>query len=267
MNIGVISGEVGDTDEVLDFWRQTDIDHVEVRMVDGDNVANLSLETVEVVANRFDEIGIDVPCVASPILKTSLVGGDDNPSEYVNYDAKFGVSEQRELADDIGEKANLLGADYVRIFSGWNEDCDWEETLPPLLESVSSILSEYGIQPLLELDHMCNVTTYEQFERISDRVSGDVGVLFDPGNYVLSGRDDVLAELDRIGDGVTHVHVKDVADGECVPLGEGDIPYAELLRRMTEYGIESLSLEALNVDVEMKSEVRKLLELLPDTAQ
>ncbi len=267
MNIGVISDEVGTTDEILDFARRTDIDHVEVRMLDGDNVANVSLETVEAVATRFDEAGLDVPCVASPILKTSLSGGDDNPSEYVNYDAQFSVSEQAELARNIGEKASVLGADYVRIFSGWNEDCDWEEELPPLLESVASILSEYGLRPLLELDHMCNVTTYEQYERESERVSGNVGVLLDPGNYVLSGRDDVLAEVDRAGESVTHVHVKDAAAGECMPLGEGDIPYRELFERLDEYGVGSVSLEALNVDVEMESEVRTLVELLPDTPQ
>jgi sugar phosphate isomerase/epimerase len=80
-----------------------------------------------------------------------------------------------------------------------------------------------------------------EFIRRVDRPN--LGVNFDPANFLLYGTDEPLAALDRLAPYVRGVHCKDairsgVADrlGKEVPLGEGEVDFPGMLARLREIG-------------------------------
>ena len=71
----------------------------------------------------------------------------------------------------------------------------------------------------------------------------NVGVNFDPANFILYGTDDPLAALDRLAGLVRGVHCKDALPptkpdtlGTEVPLGQGAMPFPALLRPLWDAG-------------------------------
>jgi sugar phosphate isomerase/epimerase len=67
----------------------------------------------------------------------------------------------------------------------------------------------------------------------------NLGVNFDPANFVLYGTDDPLAALDRLAPFVRGVHCKDALRarqpgtlGTDVPIGQGEVEFPALLRRL-----------------------------------
>jgi sugar phosphate isomerase/epimerase len=67
----------------------------------------------------------------------------------------------------------------------------------------------------------------------------NLGVNFDPANFLLYGTDEPLGALDRLARFVRGVHCKDAIRapmpdrlGEEVPLGQGEVNFPELLRRL-----------------------------------
>ena len=72
------------------------------------------------------------------------------------------------------------------------------------------------------------------------RVSNDIGVVFDTGNFIFAG-DDTMTQFGHFRKQIGHVHLKDRAapdDMTCVPAGEGCIPMEEIIGKLKESGYE-----------------------------
>lgn len=260
MKLGVISDEVSrDWESVLEFCDEEDVQHLEPRIIDGVNLANLSIKEIKKYSNDLDKRNIDVICLASPILKTSLARKDDNPDKYDNFEAEFTVEEQEELTRDLIRKAEIFGADYIRIFSGWEENTRWEENLATILEEVLEVFEESEVEPVLELDHMCNITTFEDFKKLPESIRTRLNLLFDPGNYVQAGNKEVLAEFERVKEKSKHMHIKNTDGDNWVSLSKGIIDYPKLLKKIIESGeINSASLESYTGGSKIRNDFRKV---------
>lgn len=236
---GCISDEVGqDVESILNASDNLNLKYLEPRVIDGQNIADTPNKTLEKLATGLRNQNVQVPCIASPLLKTALRGGPDDPEEYDSFDAEFTLEEQRYLADRMGRIAGIFGSPRVRVFSGWSRpQLEWKSVLADQLKIVVSQLVDHGVKPVLEIDHMCNIETYSDYHRLPGSVTDELGVLFDTGNYILSGNSDVLSEIKRFGDTVSHIHLKDATIDGCVPLGEGMVPVGSVL----EYAINELS--------------------------
>lgn len=73
----------------------------------------------------------------------------------------------------------------------------------------------------------------------------NLGVNFDPGNFVIYGSDDPASALDRLAPWVRGVHVKDGVPparsgtlGEEVPVGKGAVDFGFLVRRLRSTGYQ-----------------------------
>ena len=88
------------------------IKYIELRFVDGENVANLSDEVVASVKERLARAGISVSAIGSPLgkIKTS----DDIDAEMAKAERVFKI-------------ANELGARYIRMFSFYLDENKTEE--------------------------------------------------------------------------------------------------------------------------------------------
>lgn len=72
------------------------------------------------------------------------------------------------------------------------------------------------------------------------RVSSDIGVVFDTGNFIFAG-DDTMTQFGHFRKQIGHVHLKDRTapdDMTCVPAGEGCIPMGEIIGKLKESGYE-----------------------------
>ena len=72
------------------------------------------------------------------------------------------------------------------------------------------------------------------------RVSSDIGVVFDTGNFIFAG-DDTMTQFGHFRKQIGHVHLKDRTapdDMTCVPAGDGCIPMEEIIGKLKESGYE-----------------------------
>ena len=88
--------------EQIEGLRELGISYMEIRGVDGENISNLSIEKVREIKARLDDAGIRVSSVGSPAGKTLIT--DDFAFEQKQF-------------DNLLEKASILEAPYMRIFS------------------------------------------------------------------------------------------------------------------------------------------------------
>ena len=118
--------------EALDWAVRNGFKHVEVRMVDGANVSNLSDADVDRARGEIERRGLSVSAIASPLFKCAL-----DPSRPVDSGDLFGNKEE-DLATHMKKLpraiaiAKKLGTRYIRIFSFWREK-DPKRYLPDVI--------------------------------------------------------------------------------------------------------------------------------------
>lgn len=192
------------------------IKFIEVRRVDGKNVAEFTDTDAKYVRQTLDSFGIGVSAVGSPLGKTL-------PSE-----AKTDQIER------VFETAEILGAKYVRVFSFYlPEGLTPEECRGEVLAGMEKIVSageRHGILPCHENEAkiygespLCCLDLLQYF-------GNRLGCVFDMGNFVLDGYDawDAYKLLEKY---IEYFHVKDsLSAGAVVPAGKGEARIADILR-------------------------------------
>lgn len=148
------------------------------------------------------------------------------------------------------ERASAAGIETVNVLSGpnlWEEGArrrDDEEAWSIALAALDSICErgrEVGVRIGFEPCWGTLAHDAETAQRVLDSVP--VSVTFDPSHFVMSG-DDIAELVRRWGDRIVHVHLKDAfgrpgMEGEdfiFCQLGEGKVPWPELLRALDEVG-------------------------------
>ena len=121
-HLSVLSDEVSDKlVEALDWCVKNGFKYVEIRMVDGANVANLDDAAVARAKSEIDKRKLTVSAIASPLFKCAL-----DPKRPVETGDLFGNKEEplethfAKLPRAI-EIAKKLGTKQIRIFSFWRE--------------------------------------------------------------------------------------------------------------------------------------------------
>ncbi len=228
--LSVLTDEVsGVFAEALDWSARNGFRHVEVRAVDGTNVADLPPAQVERVARDLRQRGLSVSALATPLFKCAL-----DPSRPVASGDLFGAKEEGVEAQfprlfRAFRIARELGTRRVRVFSFWRER-DPRPHLPEVsrhLKRAAGDAEREGMELRLENETACNGGYAEEVAEIIQRVdSPALRVLWDPGNETYGGRIAYPDGYDRVLDFVSHVHLKDAvhgADGKphCVPIGSG----------------------------------------------
>src|SRR3954463_14372405 len=120
--IGILTDEVSDSfDEALDWCRENGLAHVEARVIDGVNAANLTDDAAHDVRRRVEARGLYISAIASPLFKCAL-----DPRRAVASGDRFGQKEEDVEAhfaklDRVIAIAKELNAPRIRIFSFWRE--------------------------------------------------------------------------------------------------------------------------------------------------
>ncbi|WP_164821589.1 sugar phosphate isomerase/epimerase family protein [Paenibacillus koleovorans] len=184
--LGVITDEVApELIEALDWIQGEQLKHVEIRMVDGVNVMELTVAQVERIKRETDSRGLFVSAVSSPLFKCLL-----DPARPLRTGDQFGQAEKTAeehhamlpLAIDYAKR---LGTRYIRIFSFWREEnpsLHTEEIVAHLRRAAETAERE-DVVLLLENEHSCNGGFASEVAALVRAVdSPALKVLWDPGN-------------------------------------------------------------------------------------
>ena len=253
-NLGIITDEVSsDFARACELVREWGLSHVELRVLWGKNILQLSIEELAEAKKILDEHGLTVTGIASPVFKSPL----DGQAREVAADFALSGSEtleaQLELLTRTCELCDTFDTKLIRVFTFWDEP--WSDALvanivEKLLQA-ALIAQQYDKVLAIENEPVCSVGTGRELGALLDVVEAratpnlrpHLGGLWDPGNALAAGEtspypDGYEALTDRT---IVHVHLKDLTftpEGEptFVPLGEGQVDYAGQLRALAEAG-------------------------------
>ncbi len=198
--------------------KRNEIDLIELRGLDGKNVSKLTEDEAKEYAKRFDEAGIKVWSIGSPLGK-------------VNISEDFG--EYSKLVRHVCRLAKIFGTDKIRMFS-FRESYESEEKVMENLRGMVAIAKEEGVSMYHENEKAIFGDTCERVLKIMDKVEG-LKFIYDPANFLEVG-EKADTTLDTLHSKTDYFHIKDVIaeSGTLVPAGHGDGKIFELIARITD---------------------------------
>lgn len=188
---------------------------VELRVVSGKNIMNLTPEELDRAKDLVDAKGMEVISIASPLLKCVLPGAGDVDSRFQQdmFAAKNTFEDQPQLTDHAFAIAKKMGARIIRVFSYWRT-VDPERCFEGVVTALSALAEKAAKEDLiigLENEHACNIGTAAESARILDVVRHpNLKLVWDPANAMVGGETPFpygygLLPKERI----IHVHAKD----------------------------------------------------------
>lgn len=185
--------------------KENKIEYIELRGVDGKGVAQLTCDEMKQLRRRFDDEGIRVWSIGSPIGKLGI----DQP-----FDEHF------DLFRHTLELAVLSGAQRMRMFSFYEAEGKAQQVIDRLGQMLE-VAQDSGIL-------LCHENEKGVYGDIASRcvelhkALPQLRGVFDPANFVQCGQD-VLQAWELLEPYIDYIHMKDsLADGTVVLPGEGD---------------------------------------------
>lgn len=234
VDLAFINDEVGPTlEDALRFADRHDVQAIEMRSVDGINLAQMPLAEIDVVAERLKGAGLRVVCLASPLLKWVPEGRQGIGDEANQHGFVRGDQTDADLFAHVFGVAGALGAPMIRVFAylryaGFSPEdpADDYRALLDLAQKHDKVL-------VLENEPPSNAGDFGEMMAVLDRWQGPrFGALLDIANvYEAGGTPLDAAARARIAPVVRHIHCKDfdAATGRRMPVGRGSVPFEEIL--------------------------------------
>ena len=183
------------------------IPYLEIRGVDGTNIADLPRETALRFKSELDAAGIKVWSIGSPAGKTRIDG------DFERDTARF-----KHLLD----MAEIFEAKRIRLFSfyGTNGDDAWFDEVCRRLNVFCDLCDQRGVIPCHENEKGIYGENAPRCLAIHKAVPR-LRAVFDPANFIQCGQD-VMEAWEMLSPYVEYCHIKDAApDGHIVPPGDG----------------------------------------------
>jgi sugar phosphate isomerase/epimerase len=232
LRLCLITDEVSPAlDEGLTFAQAEGIDTIDLRVIDGRNVLELTREELLDAARRVRAAGLSVSCICTPLLKWSPPG----KASHANGD-QFGF----ELGDrapgavyaQAFEAAEILGARNLRIFSHLRYDGYCVDDLRAPIDELLVLAEKFDVKLHVENEGVCNIVGFTELETlVTTHRHSRLRALPDIANAYRRGRLPSAGDLARLLPFTDILHFKDYSNAarRFVAVGEGDIPFAALL--------------------------------------
>ncbi len=213
--ISAFADEIDSSLEIqMDVLNKYNINHIEIRGVNGRNISEYSLGEVQEIKRRLDERGLSVSAIGSPLGKISITD---------NFTPHF------ELFKKMLEMAHILDTRYIRIFSFYLPGDVSPEThrreVMSRLEQMVTEAEKKGIILLHENEKGIYGDTPERCLDIIETINNSfLRVTFDPANFIQCGVEPYPYCYEILKKHIEYMHIKDalIADGSVVPSGYGD---------------------------------------------
>ena len=200
----------------IEGLKKNGISLMEIRNVDGINIAKMSVEMAKDCAAKLAEAGISVWSIGSPLGKVDI-----------NED----FEEYKKVVHHVCRLANIFGAKRIRMFSFYNA-YDVPELVVERLKEMVAIGARYGLDMCHENEKKIFGDVISRVEFLRDNVPG-MKFVYDPANFLQCDQNCGEA-LDALFDCTSYFHIKDVvcATQEMVPAGYGDGRIDDMLNRI-----------------------------------
>lgn len=240
MNNFIISAFGDEIDMDLDIQMNVlashDIHHIEMRGVDGKNVANLTTDEAKKIKKKMDDNEFKVSCVGSPIGKVQI------EDAFIKH---------MELFKNVLSIAKILDTKYIRIFSFYypkeNNPNDYKDEVISRLGEMTLLAEDVGVTLLHENEKEIFGDIPERCLDILEGVnSPNLQAIFDPANFIQCGIKTYPETFKNLKKYVKYMHIKDalLETGNVVPAGYGDGNIFEILSELQNDGFKGfLSLE------------------------
>ncbi len=204
-----------DLDIALQAMQEIGMSGVELRVISGRNIIDLSDAELDLVAERVAASGLKVISIASPLFKCLLPDSPPVDSRFQHdvFASKHTFEDQPRLAERAFFIAKRLGAKKIRVFSFWRviqpETCF--ESVVRELGELAEKAARHGLTIGLENEHACNIATGAETRQVLDCLKhSNLGVVWDPANAYVSGESPFPAGYAALPpDRIVHVHAKD----------------------------------------------------------
>jgi sugar phosphate isomerase/epimerase len=234
MKLSVITDEISmDLAHALDVMQEYGATGAELRSIWGHNIADISDEDAEKALAIVRDRGMDVSCIASPILKCELDAGSGGGGQAFQASERT-LADQPAAISRCADLATFFGTKLIRIFSFWKRGeltPEVEERIVQELSKAAEIARQKEVVLVLENEHACYLGTGEETARVLRKVnSPHLKAVWDPGNAFFAGENPFPDGYRAIKEYVDHVHLKDALrldTGECrfVVVGDGQIDF------------------------------------------
>jgi sugar phosphate isomerase/epimerase len=252
--LGIISDEVtGDFSAACELISSWGLKHVELRMLWGKNILQLSDAEVAEAVTILQQHGLNVTAISSPVFKSPLDGLPRVQEADFALAGSESLAAQLELLARACVLAEQFGTRLIRVFTFWREE--WSDArlaeIVRQLGLAAEIARDHDVLLAIENEPVCMVGTGRELgllgHALADSLPADLnrhlGLLWDPGNALAGGEavpwPDGYAALRGLP--LLHVHLKDMiinADGKpgFVPLGQGLVDYPGQLEALARDG-------------------------------
>jgi sugar phosphate isomerase/epimerase len=148
-----------------------------------------------------------------------------------------------QVARRYGDLARELGVGSLAMHLGFLPEDPGHPDYRALVEALHSLLDDFASRGQRLHLETGQESAKALLRLIHEADRPNLGVNFDPGNFVLYGTDEPLAALERLAHHVRGVHCKDGIRprqpgelGAEVPIGQGEVPFPKLIRRLSDIG-------------------------------
>lgn len=205
-----------DLDEQIEGLKKNKISLLEIRKVNGVNIADMTEEMARECCEKLSANGIRVWSLGSPMGKVD-----------VNCDFEA----YKQTIHHLCKLAKIFGTDKIRMFSFHKAYEDFDKVVLQLKEMLH-IAEIYGVGLYHENEKRIYGDTIEHVLEIYHNVPG-LRFVYDPANFIQCEQDCGEA-MDRLWDITEYFHIKDVVaeTGELVPAGYGAGKIKELVKRI-----------------------------------
>ncbi len=239
----VIGDEIGSSlTEMISFCAEHDVRRLDMRTVGGRNLLGMPLAEVAAIGDALDDAGIKVPTLVSPLLKWAAPDRTrpEGPVDFAFDPSQCPREDVLAYAFDV---ATVLGASRVRIFSYLRYPGFAPSDLHRVIYRLMDIAAGHEALVEIENEPVCNVGSIAELAQLFDALPEAVGLpgqrvkiqpLVDIGNSYAMGAPPDAADIASLAPLVDMIHLKDhdLGTHRTVPLGDGDIPWADELEHL-----------------------------------
>ena len=224
--LSAFSDEAGSSaDQQINALLRAGLRFIDIRNIDGYNIAQLPVEAAKIVKSKLDDNGIQTQMLGSPIGKIDVSDELLSDIDKLNH---------------LGEMAPIFGCGAVRIFSYYNRSelahDEWQKCTIERLQTLRERAEKIGLVLYHENERHIFGDLSADVETLAALRGANFKLIFDFDNYQQSG-EDVWASWLRLRERTDAIHLKDsTRDNKHVPVGQGNGQIEKILADAVAHG-------------------------------
>ncbi len=208
----------------IEVLKQHGISHLEVRGINGKNIADYTVDEIRPIKLQLDANGIKISAIGSPIGKIKIT--DPFQPHYEKF-------------LNVMELAHELETKYIRVFSFFipegEEANKYKDEVISRMAKLIAAAKAKGLVLLHENEKDIYGDTADRCLTLFQELACEsFRGIFDPANFVQCGVETFPKAFEMLKPYIDYMHIKDAtySSGGVVPAGQGDGKVKEILMRL-----------------------------------